>query len=302
MKRYPRPTTVSILLARGSELAAQAADVHIDRPRLDEPIVPPDTLEETIARDDAVLVLDQIRSSSNSRRVSEPVRHRRQWRRRRNRREPLAAIEGRAHGAVVAGRAAAAQHGAHPRGQLAEAERLGDVVVGAVSRPATRSSSLVRAVSMMIGTCGASARDRRMRQTSRPLRTGRFRSRMIRSGGCSVTAASAASPGDDLGVGVAAPLERVLDESGDVVLVFDDEDASWGTLAYHANTPPRVANMSDRLISCYGMMIPHPGAIMNTSSVTAVLMTLFSSLRDGAPSSGAYILNRGDEGAAAIAG
>ena len=52
---------------------------------------------------------------------------------------------------------------------------------------------------------------------------------MIRSGGRSVTALSAASPrADDFGVGVAAALERVLDEAGDVVLVFDDEDAvSW---------------------------------------------------------------------------
>ena len=68
-----------------------------------------------------------------------------------------------------------------------------------------------------------------MRQTSRPLTTGRFRSRMIRSGGCSVTAFSAASPGaDDLRLGVAAPFERVLDEAGDVVFVFDDEDAVSG--------------------------------------------------------------------------
>jgi hypothetical protein len=36
------------------------------------------------------------------------------------------------------------------------------------------------------------------------------------------------SGGDDLGVGVATPFERVLDESGDVVLVFDDEDLVSG--------------------------------------------------------------------------
>ena len=35
--------------------------------------------------------------------------------------------------------------------------------------------------------------------------------------------------GDDLDVDVAAALERVLDELGDVVFVFDDEDTCLGT-------------------------------------------------------------------------
>ena len=40
---------------------------------------------------------------------------------------------------------------------------------------------------------------------------------------------SAASPdADDLGVGFAAPLERVLDQPGDVLLVFDNQDAVSG--------------------------------------------------------------------------
>ena len=48
---------------------------------------------------------------------------------------------------------------------------------------------------------------------------------MIRSGGCSVIARSAASPlDDDLHLGFAAALERVLDQAGDVVLVLDDQD------------------------------------------------------------------------------
>ena len=52
---------------------------------------------------------------------------------------------------------------------------------------------------------------------------------MMRSGGRSVTAFSAASPrADNLRFGVAAPFERVLDQAGDVVLVFDDEDAVSG--------------------------------------------------------------------------
>ena len=49
---------------------------------------------------------------------------------------------------------------------------------------------------------------------------------MMRSGGWSVTARSAASPlDDDLDLSVARPLERVLDEPGDVLLVFDDQHA-----------------------------------------------------------------------------
>ena len=42
---------------------------------------------------------------------------------------------------------------------------------------------------------------------------------------------------DDLGLGVAAALERVLDESGDVVLVFDDEDAVSWACASSASVP-----------------------------------------------------------------
>ena len=49
---------------------------------------------------------------------------------------------------------------------------------------------------------------------------------MIRSGGCSLASFSAWSPlRRDLDDGVAAALERVLDEAGDVAFVFDDEHA-----------------------------------------------------------------------------
>src|ERR1044071_5356722 len=57
-----------------------------------------------------------------------------------------------------------------------------------------RSLSVDRAVSMMIGTFAVSGRARRMRHTSTPLSTGRFRSRTIRSGRSSLTAFSAVSP------------------------------------------------------------------------------------------------------------
>src|SRR5262245_61289457 len=48
------------LAARGFQLAAQAPDVHVDGACLDQPFVAPDPLEEPIARDHAILVLNQI--------------------------------------------------------------------------------------------------------------------------------------------------------------------------------------------------------------------------------------------------
>jgi hypothetical protein len=58
----------------------------------------------------------------------------------------------------------------------------------------TAADSEVRAVSMMIGSSRVSARWRRIRQTSSPLTTGRFRSRMTRSGGRPAIERSASSP------------------------------------------------------------------------------------------------------------
>ena len=45
------------LAARRAELAAQAADVHVDRSRFHLPVVAPDPLEQPVARHDPVLVL-----------------------------------------------------------------------------------------------------------------------------------------------------------------------------------------------------------------------------------------------------
>src|SRR5215203_409903 len=47
------------LVAGGAELGAQPADVDVDRPRLDEAVVAPDTFEQPIARQHPVLVLDE---------------------------------------------------------------------------------------------------------------------------------------------------------------------------------------------------------------------------------------------------
>ena len=65
-----------------------------------------------------------------------------------------------------------------------------------------------------------------MRQISLPLRTGRFRSRMTRSGGCSVERAQRLVAAiHDVDEGVEGTLERMLDERRDVLLVLDDENA-----------------------------------------------------------------------------
>src|SRR4030095_13329477 len=58
----------------------------------------------------------------------------------------------------------------------------------------TRSDSDVRAVNMMIGMLAVAGRWRSSRQTSVPLRTGRFKSRITRSGVKSDIARSASSP------------------------------------------------------------------------------------------------------------
>ena len=79
---------------------------------------------------------------------------------------------------------------------------------------------------MMIGSAAVAGRARSSRQTSVPSSTGRFRSRITRSGCRSPTALRAASPlVDDVDLGVAAALERVLDELGDVGFVFDHQNA-----------------------------------------------------------------------------
>jgi hypothetical protein len=56
------------------------------------------------------------------------------------------------------GMRAAPERGAHARGQLAETERLGDVVVGAVFEPGDAVVFAGPRISMMIGTRGRSER------------------------------------------------------------------------------------------------------------------------------------------------
>ena len=47
------------LLARRAKLGAQPADMDVDRSRFDEPVVAPHALEQAIAREHAVAVLDE---------------------------------------------------------------------------------------------------------------------------------------------------------------------------------------------------------------------------------------------------
>ena len=86
------------------------------------------------------------------------------------------------------------QHRAHAGDQRAVVDRLGEVLVGAASRPAITSLLSVIAVSRMIGVKGIVASARRRLQTSMPSRRGIITSSRIRSGPSSRTATSAASP------------------------------------------------------------------------------------------------------------
>ena len=89
-----------------------------------------------------------------------------------------------------------------------------------------RSTSLVRAVTMMIGRWRVAGRPRRMRHTSKPESTGRFRSSTTTSGGRSAIDGERGVAGaDQLDRGLAVALERVGDQPADVGLVLDDEDA-----------------------------------------------------------------------------
>src|SRR6185295_13643920 len=48
------------LAAGGEELGAKPADVDVDRPGLDDPVIAPDAFEQAVARHHPVLVLDQV--------------------------------------------------------------------------------------------------------------------------------------------------------------------------------------------------------------------------------------------------
>ena len=98
---------------------------------------------------------------------------------------------------------------------------------------------------MMIGTVAVAGRWRRMRHTSSPLSTGMFRSSSTRSGGCSVHALSAASPlATGFHLDVAAALERVADEIGDVLFVLDDQHPAAAAARHRHRARRRSARVA----------------------------------------------------------
>src|SRR5690606_8912593 len=114
------------LMTSRPELGPKAADVDVDRPRLDSVPVAPHTFEQTIPRQDPRPVLDQT-----AQQLELPPRqpHRlsvdAHCDRVEVRGQQAAAIHRRAGGA-----AASTQHGADPGRQFPQAERFREVVVG----------------------------------------------------------------------------------------------------------------------------------------------------------------------------
>jgi hypothetical protein len=239
MNRYPRPITVSICRPAVRSLVRRRPTCTSTD--LDEALVAPDALEQPIARDDAVLVLHEIAEQLE---LAARQADRRAIDGNRDRLEvgdePVAAIA--AAGAPLAAVGAAPQHGAHAGRELAEAERLGDVVVGAVLETG-HAIVFARARGQHddrdVGAVGARtqdaahlepADDRQIEiendQVGRPVGD-RFERRVARR--------------DDARVGVTAPLEGVLDQPGDIWLVFYYQDMRSGhepSRAYRPKVTP----------------------------------------------------------------
>ena len=137
-KRKPTPRTV--WMKRGelrvvAELAAQARDVHVERLGRAEPVDVPDLVDEALARDDgAGLGHQQLEELELLAGEVELGRRRALAARRAGSTPDGADLERRRLGwrcGAAAPSPGAAQHRPDPRGHLARAERLDDVVVGA---------------------------------------------------------------------------------------------------------------------------------------------------------------------------
>ncbi len=140
-------------------------------------------------------------------------------------------------GAIIF-RCAAPEHRAHARGEFAEAERLGDVVIGAKLEP---GHAIVFGGPRRQHDDGHVTRIRSRSQNAAHFHAaddgqieiendevGRFLGDRLQRGVAAV---------DDVGFGVAGPFERMFDESRDVLLVFDDQYPVSG----HASVTVRVA-------------------------------------------------------------
>ena len=210
------------LPAGAPEFRAEPADVHVDRSRLHNALVAPDPLQQAIARDHAILVLhqkaEQIELAPGE--------------------SDLAPVHEHGHGVEIGKQMRAAigqgqrfvtgpppQHRPHARRQFAQAERLGHIIVGAVLEP---GDALV-----FTGARGqhddwhaphlvARAQDPTHVDAAQDGQIQIENDQVGNPFGCHTQCGIAGA--DNLRLGVAAALERMLDEPGDILFVFDDEN------------------------------------------------------------------------------
>ena len=220
------------------DMFSQPENVIVDGSRGLTHVVVPNLLEQLTAR---VTTSPGWRirysSSRNSRSVtgsSLPAR-RSSWRRKSTTMSPnwnSAGVD--VFRSCGAGRRVVAEMRAQPREQLAQAERLGHVVVGARARgrargrpPRTRDVSMITLVLM--------CRSRIRLQISNPLIPGSMRSSRIRSGCVSSASRSPSGPvAADLDF-VALVLERAAQPEHQRVVFLDDQDAR------HVRAPARTS-------------------------------------------------------------
>ena len=200
--------------------------MHIHRPRFDEPLVAPDPFQQPIARQHAIAILDQIAEQLELASREPDVRavHTHgdgvevgQ--------QMLAAIDDR--GFLPGGIGVAApQHGAHAGRQLPKTERLDDVVVGADVEP----RHPVAFAGARRQHDDGNVRSRRARaQDAAHFEAAQHRQVQVQQDQVRLAIGDDPERGitgiDDVDVYAAHLLERVLDQSGDVLLVLDDQNA-----------------------------------------------------------------------------
>ncbi len=230
--------------------------MHVDRSRLDRPIVAPHAFEQAISRQHAIPVLNEVPqelelpSRESHGLVFNTHRHRIEISH-----QMLAPIHECLGGrmAVAGADAAAPQHRTYACGELAKAEWLGDVVVGpdveaghAIALAGARRQHDDRHARRACA-CAQDAADLESAQHREiEIEDDQIRRAIVDRLQCFV-----AGP-DDIDVDVAAFFEAVFDEPRDVLLVIDDEDlcARGGVDAAHA-----------RVVSTRGIDRWHPHSV-----------------------------------------
>ena len=231
------PRIVAVL----ADLPPEPRDVRVDDPTAGVVAIPPDPIHQLVAREDdpglpregqedlELEGVSWISSPSTSTR----------------RRFVSTTMAGALDRLVVHGPrdpVATPQDRLHPHGQLAEAERLGQVVVGADGEP----GDLVR----LLGPGRQHQHGRPsvaldLRADLQPVHPGSIRSRTTRSGRCSACRRIASGPSDATTTSVALALETGPDGFGDRVLVLDDEHGWSGHGAHRIDRPRRGARAGD---------------------------------------------------------